>query len=468
MFACFGVCLFKRGEKVSPMSLRFRLVSLIALIVCASLALGSALAWRHATRSVRTEMRSALAVGEHKVSNALPYLGGNSDALLELSQLIRTFDGDRHLRATLTNPGGEIVTTSALERPARPVPKWFAALLGGNDLTSRLALPASVEEGGAIVLATDPQNEMTEVWTEFRDNIAIMAAFGGLTLILVRWLLGRALQPLGLLSRAFVDIGSGRYSAQLPEEGAPEFLRLAQGFNAMAQRLSEAEARNRRLHDQIATIQEEERAELARDLHDEVGTHLFAIGIDAAQIARTARSGGHTEIVALVRSLQNSVVHIQQHVRSILARLRPAELDELGLSQALQALVGFWRDRRPEIAITIELDDRASFDEATEDAIYRIVQESLSNAVRHGDPKRITVTVAIDRTGVATVAVVDDGGGLAGPPGQGGLGLKGMSERVARLGGSLTISNRPDGAGAVVKATLPAAPASSGAHRLPA
>ena len=432
------------------MSLRLRLVLTIASIVLVGLVAAGGFAWLHATRTVRTEMEAALIVGRRIAENALAQAGGRATATDTATRIVSTLDQDRHLRASLLAEDGSLLTFSALQPSPEPAPAWFADLIRGDRLAVRIPLSAPPR---TILLETDPTNEIGEVWGELEVSAAVMATLGVLTLALVYWMLGRSLAPLESLSRAFLSVGSGDYSAKISESGPPELTRLARGFNAMAQRLSTAEAQGRRLDEQITAVQEEERAELARDLHDDVGPYLLAINIDASRIATLAVSRGDRELGALIRSIQDGTQHIQKQVRAILARLRPPGLEELGLVPALQALAAFWRSRHPAIAIAIDAHSPHDFGPAVDDVIYRIVRESLGNAIRHGKPRRIELLI-VDDDHEIRVTVRDDGGGLAAGSAL-GFGVRGMTERVEALGGTLTIANRIEPAGVAIEARLP-------------
>ena len=203
------------------------------------------------------------------------------------------------------------------------------------------------------------------------------------------------------------------------------------------------------------TLQEEERADLARDLHDEVGPFLFAVNVDATTIPRLAETGRHAEIQERVRSIRNSVGHIQKHVKAILGRLRPVGLVEFGLRQAMESLASFWRSRHADIAITVDVAvDGDSFGEVLDETIYQIVQESLSNAVRHGRPTEIAVVIAEDRSGDICVTISDNGVGLEKPSRNSGFGLIGMAERVAAVHGTVSVANRAGSSGVIVAARL--------------
>ena len=141
-------------------------------------------------------------------------------------------------------------------------------------------------------------------------------------------------------------------------------------------------------------------------------------------------------------------------------RLRPAGLDELGLVAALEACVDQWRSLQPELSITLstagELD---SLGERISLAIYRIVQEGLTNVVRHASARRVKVSLVRSKSGsgraIVTLTVQDDGVGLADPPLSGeGHGLTGMRERTAMLAGDFELLSEP-GEGVTIRAMIP-------------
>jgi two-component system sensor histidine kinase UhpB len=223
----------------------------------------------------------------------------------------------------------------------------------------------------------------------------------------------------------------------------------------MVERLARSEAQTKRLQVQLATVQDEERADLARDLHDEIGPLLFAADVDAVAIEQLARSGEHGMIPERVGIIREAIGRMQRHVRDILGRLRPAVLVDVGLAHAIDNLVAFWRAHRPNLSFRVDVPDEG-FGEVIDGTIYRIVQESLSNAVRHGSPNTIAIEVKGNPDRSISIRVIDDGGGLKANGRPGGYGIVGMQERVASLGGTVEVANRGDGAGVVVSARLPA------------
>ena len=234
---------------------------------------------------------------------------------------------------------------------------------------------------------------------------------------------------------------------------------MRESFNRMAARLAETDSDNRRLNEQLLTLQEQERSHIARDLHDEVGPFLFAINVDIANISRLLQRRQIEELPRHIQSIADATRHLQQQVRSMLGRLRPVGVVEFSLAEALCSLIEFWRRRYPEIDYRIHVSQNCeSFGSLIDITVYRIVQECLSNALRHGKPELITISVdhAHCREGQGDeviVEVADDGQGMCGAPAI-GYGLVGMEERVRAMNGELTFSNRPGG-GFAVRAEVP-------------
>jgi two-component system, NarL family, sensor histidine kinase UhpB len=440
------------------MPLRVRLITLIGFVLLVSLICGSVLVGWHAASSVRTELRAALAVGSQTIRNGIDELAGTDDSLGALRHLVATFNGNRHVRAILIDARNQAVATSALFAPTQPVPGWFHDLIGGDPGSVRLPVPQPSGGPVAIVLQTDATNEIGEVWTESRDAVLVLAGFAVLSALLICIVVGRALRPLEHLANAFDQIGLGYYHRNVAERGPPELIRLANGFNVMTRRLAAAAAQNRRLHERLLTLQAEERADLARDLHDEIGPLLFAVDMTAATIERLAADDREAGIPAHVHAIQDAIGRIQRHVRALLGRLRP--LQAIGLEVAIDRLTTFWRGRSPDISFNVAVAvDEDQLSDDLKETIYRIVQEGLSNAIRHGQPTRVEIAVAHDDADRIRVEVTDDGIGMTTDglarrdPSQ--LGLIGMRERVMAMAGSLSLQPRSDGRGLALTAWLP-------------
>lgn len=419
------------------MSLRRQFFLTVVLALLLSLSVLGVVACWHARASVDNEMRMALEAGDRIVDNALLSLPrGGEDAYLE--RLVRSFDDNRHVRVALIEHGREIVVS----RLAVPdlVPSWYQRLLEipvqqRIDTAPRLM-------GRTLRVATDAHNEIGEAWTQFRDGTAILALFSLLVLALLHLAIARIASPLKKLGGGFEAVGGGDYAVRVAPQGPREISLLANAFNRMTARLNGLEDANRRLTGQMLAIQEEERADLARDLHDEMGPFLFTMRLDAEAIQAEAKISGRGVMAERARALAEAVSHIQSHVRNILKQLRPDGLAQTGMTVAIGNLATFWQRHHGGITIHLDIAGR-SFGAEADATIYRLVQESLTNAVRHGAAKQVWIVIAGDEESIS-VTVEDDGIGFT-DLGGGGMGLKGMRERLAALDGRLTLGARAGG-----------------------
>jgi len=447
------------------MSLRFRLIALVWVVLPISLAFGGLAAWVSASRSVRVEMLAARQGARQTIETAVERLQTAPDPARYRDELVASFSGNRHLRVWLV---GATVAGSApaVERPPRGgVPAWFVRLIGVEPTTDRVPVVVGDYAYGTIIIETDPSNEILEVWNEFAESLVTPAVFCGLLILLIYVFIGRALRPLGRLAAAMEEVGEGRYRTRIDGKLTPELARLRDSFNRMAARLAEADAMNRRLNEQLLSLQDQERSELARDLHDEVSPFLFAINIDAAAAARQLEEGRAAEAGGHIQSIAEAVRHMQRQVRQMLGRLRPIGLAEFGLREAIENLVAFWQRRRPDLRYQVAIcADCEDLGELVGTTVCRLVQEALSNAVRHAEAALVTISIdrrhdAVGNHDEIRVVVADDGQGMR-EPSRLGYGLVGVRERVTAIGGRLTFSNR-SGKGFQVTATLPCAPVPS-------
>jgi two-component system, NarL family, sensor histidine kinase UhpB len=436
------------------LSLRNRLLFSIFITLLLSLIAAAAFTYWHAVKKIDTEMNAAVAVGGRIAHNAVNDTEEATDPPRRLEQLVADFHGDRHLRASLV-VDGKVVKTSEVAKPESPAPEWFYDLLTGPPQVQHVQLPPVFDAYGSIMLQSDAANEVAEVWGDAGLTLSVLTIFCGLVLTFVYWTLSSAIRPLRDLTAAFVRVGARDYGERVRERGPLELVRLYHGFNEMVERLQRTEQQNKLLEEQLTTVQDEERADLARNLHDEIGPLLFAADVDAVAIERLAAGGEVKRIPERVGIIRDAIGQMQRHVRDLLGRLRPAVLLDVGLAHAIDNLVSFWRAHRTNLHVNVEVP-ADGFGEVLDGAIYRIVQESLSNAVRHANPRTIEILVAAQPDRSVAVRVIDDGEGLRPDGRSGGLGLKGMQERVTALGGVLEVKNRTDARGVVVSARLPA------------
>lgn len=436
-------------------SLSATIIRNISIVLVLSLVLSGLITYWQAANKVETEVSAALSIAERTVRKVVQEIAHDDDPRLQLVRLVRVFDGNRHVKATFVEPEPIGARISSFVAPAEELPEWFYSLIARPPEVIRIPLPEGLTTYGMIELEAEQRGEVGEVWDDFLLKLAILFGFCALVSILIYITLRRALEPLPKLSAAFEQLGGGDYGVRVAEGGPTELAKLCAGFNEMAGRLGHMERRNQQLNDQLATVQEEERADLARDLHDEVSPFLFAVDVDASSIRQMVENDqtAPDALTARVESIRDAVTHMKKHVKSILGRLRPAVHLELGLANAIETLVASWQLRNPDVAFNVDVTDR-SYGQKLDAVIHGIVREAISNALKHGAPTEIDVAVHDAKENVS-VLVRDDGGGLKPASLSSGFGLIAMRERVTALGGTVEVGNRDDRAGVIVDVRLP-------------
>jgi signal transduction histidine kinase len=207
--------------------------------------------------------------------------------------------------------------------------------------------------------------------------------------------------------------------------------------------------------ERLVTAREEERRRLRRDLHDGLGPALASLSmrVDTLRNRLGTPGGGSPEADDGLLALRSGIQSTVADVRRIVEGLRPPALDDLGLVDAVRQLAdGLAPGGRP--AIQVEAPELTRLPAATEVAAYRIIQEALTNAVRHSEAQAVSVRIAC-QGGSLSLVVSDTGTGVL-VPREGGIGLLGMRERAEEIGGTFAIEAQP-GIGTTVTVGLPAA-----------
>jgi len=271
---------------------------------------------------------------------------------------------------------------------------------------------------------------------------------------LLTWILTR---PLGKLVRATQAVARGDLSSQTLPRADDEIGRLSLSFNQMVEELKRKEALRRQLLEKLITAQEEERRRISMELHDETGQALTSllVGLTALENSRHL-----DEVKERVPELKVLVSQTLEAVHDLSVELRPRVLDDLGLVTALErylhtcaAKYGLAVDFQ-----TVGLEDRR-LPPYIETTLYRIIQEAMTNVVRHAEAT--SVSILLERRDTSVVAIVEDDGcgfdlNTVRCPGKGTwhLGLYGMEERASLVGGKLTIESAP-GRGTTVFVEIP-------------
>jgi PAS domain S-box-containing protein len=214
------------------------------------------------------------------------------------------------------------------------------------------------------------------------------------------------------------------------------------------QRAQELLAENRRLTRRTFKLLEQERRHLARELHDEMGQWLTAIQAEAESL----RMGAHgSSIQAGAQAISESAAEVNAVIRRLVSELRPALLDSLGLSDSLRDLISQWKKHQAGVQCELVLEgDLEAMGEALNITAYRIVQEGLTNIARHAEARRVVIALRRADGGPGTAGVLclsleNDGKPMLPDAKSPGMGLLGMRERVAALGGDFSLNSPPTG-----------------------
>ena len=449
------------------LSLRARLSILLALVIALGLIVNVARLVLDAAPRVQAEDQSVTRLAREFVQTLVAGLDETPDPDARLNQIVQDLSRLRHV--SITRQSNVVETRPPAANSSgdggewRSVPAWFVALVHPDQMA--VSVPISIGgKPGSLLITSHPADEMVEIWDGIVTQLEIGSAIAIALFLITMLVVSRALAPIEALSAAMARIEAGGYDTRVTPDGPPELAAICTKLNHLAVTLGGAIDDKRRLAERVVSLQDVERKEIARELHDEFGPFLFALRVHASSLSRIADAPEPNLDAVRKRgaAILEQVDSLQRSNRRVLEKLRPVGLTELGLRDALGALLRLWSESHP--GVVVETSISPSLGETGETAdltIYRTIQEALTNVFRHAGATRVDVSIEPaglpagaargDRSGVL-VRVRDNGSGLR-PDHRLGLGLIGMRERILALGGSLTVASG-DG-GVTVEAVVP-------------
>ena len=439
------------------LSLRARINLLLALVLALGLAVNLARLVLEAAPRVQAEDQSVTRLAREIVETIVSNLNEVPDPEARLGQIVRDLEQLRHV-SIIWQADGSVTPVANDIRAGRDdtgsVPAWFVALV--HPEKTSVNVPVSIHgTNSALVITSLPNDEIAEIWDGVLTQLEVGSAVALALFLITMTVIGPALAPLSELSQAMTDIEAGSYDVHIQPSGAPELAAICTKLNHLATTLGEAVEEKRRLAERAVSLQDLEREEIAREMHDEFGPYLFTLRVHAGALMRLAKlqAPDPDGVRKHVSAILEQVNELQQFTRRILERLRPVGLAELGLREALGALQRLWNESYPDVEIETTISHALGETGETADlTIYRIVQESLTNVFRHAKATEVNVSIEPAERPVggqgardyALVRVRDNGRGLK-PDQKFGFGLTGMRERILALGGTLTIASGEGG-----------------------
>ena len=298
--------------------------------------------------------------------------------------------------------------------------------------------------------ARDMQDDAQKLIYAFIGNVLILAALIGLALAFTRRFV---VKPINRLAQAAASVAQGDFGQRVVVTGKDEIGGLQQAFNQMVTELRDSREQLRNFAGNLDSEIEVERARIAHALHDELGQNLTALGLHLSNLRKP--NADNADRLEITQRMQGLIADTGTAMRRIIADLRPLALDNFGIAVAADALA-------QEFARNTGLKVNTHFEGEFEDlpnvvktALYRMLQESLTNIAKHADAKTVDIELA-QREGGVVLTVRDDGRGFSRqtPTRPGSYGLFGMAERTAQRGGKITIDTAL-GAGTKITFWLP-------------
>ncbi|NOQ64257.1 MAG: histidine kinase [Methyloprofundus sp.] len=435
------------------MSLRHQISLRILLISLCILMLGGAIAIWQARNAVSNEVDSSIKLAQQLIKLSVGNTQFNeADWVYRLNSLEQT----RHLNIQLRKPSGGLLNFNAtaldVEQQELP-PHWFIALVVSDYPKVEYPINTVDQQFLTLIIQANPMDEIIEVWHETLTFFKTILLLVFLTFIAVYFTFNQTLQAIQVIVENLKNIEQGQHPQKLPDFSTQEYNRIAQAINQMNDELSATQQQNQALTQHGFDIQEKERQRLSQELHDEFGQSLTAIKVMAVTAAYET-----SDTQAVTSAIVDICDHLMTVLRSMMKQLHPMILTELGFKASLEDLVHQWESRTPEIVFILQVDDWVDgMGETVVIQMFRVIQESLTNIIRHAEASEVSIRLTIEpneNMSILKLVIQDNGKGCDLDTISTGFGLQGMAERIKLLGGQFKMQSQ-EGVGMQIMAEIP-------------
>ncbi|ESS72418.1 methanol utilization control sensor protein MoxY [Methyloglobulus morosus KoM1] len=430
----------------TQINIRIAIISLIILIA------GGGIAVWQARISVKTELDSSLYLAAQLIQLNFPGVGkqGEVDVDAWLPRFV-SLDQTRHLSIQLKRAIGNAVNFSAKTSVSRETapPRWFVWLISAQSPIVEQHLTNADGEAVSLIIQANPIDEISEAWQESRAFFATLVLMTVIIFLAINLLFNKTIKTITLIVEGLKAIEQGNYQFKLPDFSTQEYDSIAKAINHTADVLDASYKENKALALHTLQIQEEERQHLAKELHDELGQSLTAIKVMA-----TTTKSGKADTGAIADTIISVCDHLINVVRSMMRNLHPLVLTELGLKASLEDLLNHWSQRYPGLSLKLDCPDIVDkLEQKITIQVFRIVQECLTNIVRHSQATEAAIHLELIAGNRLKLEIADNGLGCTLTEIKNGFGLLGIRERITSLGGELTIQAAHK-QGMTIKATI--------------
>jgi two-component system sensor histidine kinase UhpB len=434
------------------MSLRYQIIFRILLSSLCILVLGGAIAIWQARQAVEKEVDASIHLTLQLISLGIANTASidHVDHLARLNAIRET----RHLSIQLQKSNGELLHFTGEQQPTNPEsmpPAWFVHWVKGDYPEVKHEIKTQDGEALVLIIKAQPLDEITEVWEESLGFFSSLSVLTLLTFLIVNLVLNKSLKTINVIVDALRVIETGQYKHRLPIFSTQEFDSIAKAINHMTIELEKTQQENRALTQHSLAIQEEERQRLSQELHDELGQSLTAIKVMAVTAGQ--QNADAAKITATISEICD---HLMLVVRSMMQQLHPLVLTELGLKATLEDMVNHWSERNPGLSLSIDCSDEVDgLDKNITRQIFRVIQECLTNVVRHAQAQHVSIDLRMHNVEKKLLLkVTDDGQGCDLQSLSRGFGLRGIKERIKSLEGEVLLESE-QAAGMRVSAWIP-------------
>ncbi len=425
------------------MSLKSKLLIYINSLLLIATLIGLLTILMVTQKNVREEVLSTMTLAEFAIEQGVKknpdfYLFQREDSDLGFSELSEI----RHLKIQFFNNQDILLeeTSNTLDE-IKPPPYWFIFLiekLSEEIFFSKINIDQRGEMTGYILIKPEPIYEYAEIWQQIKVGLWIIGTFLILINIVVLILFSHMIKPINKIIEGFEKLEAGNYKSKINRSNILELDIIGKKFNSMINNLRQSNDKIHKLSQNLINVQEQEKSELARDLHDELGQSLTALQAEAASISKSTKKSSRDDAIFNVIQLSKNMM---LSTREIIKKLNLGLIEDLGLESALIELFENWKRRFKGVKFEYKIEDKALRKITKQETahLYRIFQEALTNIAKHSEPKNIKITVkSLDRGNKTRILISNDGikSNLANNE---GLGLIGIAERVDQINGSLEV-----------------------------
>ena len=414
------------------MSLKLRLILIVNLLLFVAIFIGFFSVVFTSKNAVRSEIESSLKLAEFSIKTGIQK---NPDLYLFQDNLLGLKDLDliRHLSIQLLDSDGNIIDENKNLNTEVHIPVWFQNTL---DIYSKdleildFPLMQYGDQIGAVKVIPNPIYEYEEIWQQFKNGLIIVMLFFVFVNLSIFFLFEKIISPINLLIQGFRNLEQGKYKNNKENFGISELDILRVKLNQLTVKLKKNDERIHELNQKLISIQEQEKKEISRDLHDEIGQSLAAIQVQAAAIKTSRKANAQADLII------STTKDLMYQTRNLIKRLSLSIIDDLGIEDALIDLIKNWSRRTPckNINVNVDLPDSKIFKSQLNETVYRLTQEALTNMSKHSRPKEVVISVQRNEN-VIHLSFMNNGI-LKRTKKTGGIGILGMQERVKNLSGS--------------------------------